>query len=76
MPGEQRAEAPADVGIDERHELRRPGWPAMAFIEHQLAGDPTNWWVPDGACVEAMLRSCGLRIAGHPGHEMWLCERP
>jgi tRNA (mo5U34)-methyltransferase len=75
MPGDQCTEAPADVGIDERRLLLEPGWPAMAFIEHQLAGDPTNWWAPNGAAVEAMLRSCGLRIVDRPGHEMWLCER-
>ena len=74
MPGEERADPPADLGIDEREALRSPGWPAMAFIEHELAGDPTNWWAPNAACVEAMVRSSGLRIVAHPGHEMWLCE--
>jgi tRNA (mo5U34)-methyltransferase len=74
MPGEERADAPADLDIDEREALRAPGWPAMAFIEHELAGDPTNWWAPNAACVEAMVRSSGLRIVAHPGHEMWLCE--
>jgi tRNA (mo5U34)-methyltransferase len=75
MPGEERAEPTANVGIDERDALLAPGWPAMAFIEHELAGDPTNWWAPNAAGVEAMLRSCGLRILERPGHEMWLCER-
>ena len=75
MPGEERAEAPPNLAMKERAALRDPAWPAMAFIEHELAGDPTNWWAPNAACVEAMLRSCGLRIAGRPGHEIWLCER-
>jgi tRNA (mo5U34)-methyltransferase len=75
MPGDERAAAAPDVDIDEREALLEPSWPAMAFIEHALAGDPTNWWAPNAAAVEAMLRSCGLRIRGHPGHEMWLCER-
>jgi tRNA (mo5U34)-methyltransferase len=74
MPGEERLATPGDLSIDARDELRRPGWPAMAFIEHELAGDPTNWWAPDAACVEAMLRSCGLDVRGTPGHEIWLCE--
>ncbi|HEV7806091.1 MAG TPA: TIGR04290 family methyltransferase [Solirubrobacteraceae bacterium] len=74
MPGEQRLQTPADLSIDERDELLAPGWPVMAFVEHDLAGDPTNWWAPNAACVEAMLRSCGLRIEAHPGHEMWLCR--
>jgi tRNA (mo5U34)-methyltransferase len=75
MPGEERVDAPANVGIDERDALLVRGWPAMAFIEHELADDPTNWWAPNAAGVEAMLRSAGLRILAHPGHEMWLCER-
>ena len=33
----------------------------MHFVEHRYAGDPTNWWVPNRACAEAMLRSAGLR---------------
>ncbi|HEV2775565.1 MAG TPA: TIGR04290 family methyltransferase [Solirubrobacteraceae bacterium] len=74
MPGEERLTAPADLSIDERDQMRRPGWPAMAFIEHELAGDPTNWWAPDAACVEAMLRSCEIEICERPGHEIWLCR--
>jgi tRNA (mo5U34)-methyltransferase len=74
MPGEDAAGAPEDVDIDERELLRAPGWPRAAFIEHQLAGDPTNWWAADAACVEAMTRSAGLRIASRPAHEFWICE--
>ena len=46
----------------------------MAFIEHAFAGDGTNWWAPNHACVEALLRSSGLSIVGRPGHEIYLCE--
>jgi tRNA (mo5U34)-methyltransferase len=74
MPGDERLQTPADLSIDARQEMLRPGWPAMAFIEHELAGDPTNWWAPNAACVEAMLRSCGLEIQSRPGHEIWLCR--
>jgi tRNA (mo5U34)-methyltransferase len=74
MPGEDRLQAPADLSIDAREELLRPGWPTMAFVEHDLAGDPTNWWAPNAACVEAMLRSCELEIQARPGHEIWLCR--
>src|SRR4051794_3755702 len=58
MPGDEHTDPPRDLGIDERERMREPGWPAMAFIEHELAGDPTNWWAPNAAAVEAMLRSC------------------
>jgi tRNA (mo5U34)-methyltransferase len=74
LPGEERLKTPADLPIDERERMRAPGWPSMAFIEHELAGDPTNWWAPDAACVEAVLRSCGLSVVAHPGHEIWVCE--
>jgi len=75
MPGAEPIETPRDVDIDDREQLRQPGWPTMAFVEHHLANDPTNWWVPDAAAVEAMVRTTGLRIVSRPGHEMWLCER-
>ena len=51
-----------------------PGWPKMAFIEHRLANDPTNWWAPNHAAVEAMLCSAGLRVLERPGHEIYVCE--
>jgi tRNA (mo5U34)-methyltransferase len=54
--------------------LRNPGWPAMAFIEHRFANDPTNWWVPNHAGIEAMLRSSGMVVREHLGHEIYLCE--
>jgi tRNA (mo5U34)-methyltransferase len=72
-PGEPPRGTPADVPIDGREALRSRGWPRAAFIEHRLAGDPTNWWAPDAACVEAMLRSAGLEVTGRPGHEIWVC---
>ena len=50
-----------------------PGWPAMYFVEHSYAGDPTNWWIPNRAAAEAMLRSSGLEILEHPEAETWIC---
>src|SRR3954452_2167300 len=72
---EERVSVPADLSLDERGRLREPGWPRAAFVEHEMAGDPTNWWVPNAAAVEAMVRSTGLRVVDRPGHEMWVCER-
>jgi tRNA (mo5U34)-methyltransferase len=74
MPGDERARPPGDLDIDDRERLLDPGWPVMAFIEHKLADDETNWWAPNAACVEAMARSSGLRVDAHPGHEIWLCS--
>jgi tRNA (mo5U34)-methyltransferase len=75
LPGEEPTPAPADLEIGERRQLLEPGRPRAAFVEHALAGDPTNWWVPDAACVEAMARSAGLRVRERPGHEIWICGR-
>jgi len=75
MPGEEVLEPPGDLGLEQRELMRDPGWPKMAFIEHRLAGDPTNWWAPNRACVEAMLRSAGLEPVGSPGHEFHLARR-
>ena len=74
QPGAQRVQPPHDLPIGERQRMREPGWPAMAFIEHELAGDATNWWAPNRACVEAMLRSCGMDVVAEPGDEIWVCR--
>jgi tRNA (mo5U34)-methyltransferase len=75
MPPTGSVPVPDDLPFTERDRLAAPGWPKAAFIEHAFAGDTTNWWAPDDACVQAMLRSAGLRIIGTPAHEMYLCER-
>jgi tRNA (mo5U34)-methyltransferase len=75
MPGEPGLEPPEDGRLEERDRFLDPGWPKMAFIERKFAGDPTNWWIPNGACVEALLRSCGLTVTARPGHEIWICSR-
>src|SRR3954470_16648613 len=53
----------------------RPGFPRLHFIEHKYADDPTNWWVPNRACVEAMLRSAGFAAIEHPEQEVYICRR-
>lgn len=74
MPGNEVYEDSGDRDINDRAALCEPGWPKMAFLEHCLAGDPTNWWAANHAGVEAMLRSSGLKVIGYPGHEIYLCE--
>jgi len=51
-----------------------PGYPKMHFIERQYSHDETNWWVPNRACVEAMLRSSGFTIEAQPEAEVYLCR--
>jgi tRNA (mo5U34)-methyltransferase len=74
MPGDDVLETPRDLGLTGRDVFASAGWPKMAFIEHKLAGDPTNWWAPNHAAVEAMLRSSGLTVVDRPGHEIYMCE--
>jgi tRNA (mo5U34)-methyltransferase len=51
------------------------GYPLMYFVERRYADDPTNWWIPNRACVEAMLRSSGFAIENHPEEEVYICRR-
>lgn len=51
-----------------------PGYPKMHFVEHRYSHDETNWWVPNRACVEAMLRSSGFAICSQPENEVYICS--
>jgi tRNA (mo5U34)-methyltransferase len=53
----------------------RSSYPKLHFVEQRYAGDPTNWWIPNRACMEAMLRSAGFVIADHPEDEVYICRR-
>ena len=50
-------------------------YPRMYFVEDKYSGDPTNWWIPNRACAEAMLRSAGFTIVAHPEEEIFMCRR-
>jgi tRNA (mo5U34)-methyltransferase len=65
----------ADYDFWETEIFERPGFPQMYFIEHRYSQDPTNWWVPNRACMEAMLRSAGFTITANPEQEVYLCRR-
>ena len=49
-------------------------FPKLHFIERQYSNDWTNWWVPNRACTEAMLRSAGFRIDERIEEEVYLCR--
>jgi tRNA (mo5U34)-methyltransferase len=74
LPGTGVVADTADRDYLDREALHARDWPRLAFIEHRFAGDATNWWMPNHAACEAMLRSAGLRIVRRPGHEIYLCE--
>jgi tRNA (mo5U34)-methyltransferase len=54
--------------------FENPTFPRMYFIESRYSGDPTNWWIPNMACTEGMLRSSGFDIIDHPEQEVFLCR--
>ncbi len=65
----------ADYEFQEEEHFDLPGYPKMHFIEHRYAHDPTNWWAPNRACAEAMLRSTGFEIVQQAEDEVFLCRR-
>jgi len=64
-----------DYPFSETRVFDDPRFPKMHFVEHSYAADPTNWWVPNRACTEAMLRSGGFEIMSRPEDETYLCRR-
>ena len=40
-----------------------------------LWNEPNNWWIPNSACAEAMLRSAGFEAVDHPEAEVFICKR-
>ena len=75
-PSDLRSYPPAkEYAFDEQTVFKTDAsFPRMQFIEGSFAGDPTNWWLPNAACVEAVLRSSGMRIVARPEDETWVCE--
>ena len=63
-----------DYPFEETHIFDRPSFPRMYFIEKRYAHDPTNWWIPNEPCLEAMLRSSGFQIVSHPENEVFVCR--
>lgn len=67
-------ELSADYPFSETAVFDHPGYPKMHFVEKDYSGDPTNWWIPNRACAEAVLRSAGFRIEEVPEPEVFVCR--
>lgn len=74
VPSESSEGVPDDLALANREPLRSAAWPKLSFVEHRIAGDQTNWWVPNSACMEAMLRSTGLQVVSRPLDEFYVCK--
>jgi len=70
---EQVQEWKEDYPFWTRDIFEHPDFPRMFFIEKSYSHDYTNWWIPNCAAVEAMLRSSGLDLVEHPEAETWIC---
>lgn len=74
LPGGSPVAAVPNMGLDDRRRFLHPGWPKLAFIEDRLEDDPTNWWAPNDAASQALLRAMGMDIVSRPAHEIYVCE--
>lgn len=63
-----------DYDFNEPAPFDEPGFPKLHFVEHRYSHDETNWWIPNRASVEAMLRSSGFSIEAQPEDEVYLCR--
>jgi tRNA (mo5U34)-methyltransferase len=68
-------EVDADHGFWDNDHFDLPGYPKLFFIENKYSGDETNWWIPNRACAEAMLRSSGFEILDQAEEEVYVCRR-
>jgi tRNA (mo5U34)-methyltransferase len=51
-----------------------PAYPKMHFIERSFANDWTNWWAPNAACSQALLRAAGFTIEASAEGDVYLCR--
>ncbi|MBV8073419.1 MAG: TIGR04290 family methyltransferase [Acidobacteriaceae bacterium] len=63
-----------DYPFSEKAVFDHPGFPKMHFVEHSYSNDWTNWWIPNRACAEAVLRSAGFTIQSVPEQEVFVCR--
>jgi tRNA (mo5U34)-methyltransferase len=64
----------ADYPFEETAIFDDPAYPKLHFIEREYAHDWTNWWVPNRACSEGMLRSAGFAIENRAEDEVYICR--
>jgi len=65
----------ADYPFEVTDIFHESGYPKLHFVEREYARDWTNWWVPNRACAEAMLRASGFEIETRAEDEVYICRR-
>ena len=67
-------ETEEDYPFSETGVFEDEDFPCAYFIEKKYSEDPTNWWIPNRSCAEAMLRAAGFKIVEHPEDEVYVCK--
>lgn len=73
-PSQAEDRGVSSLRFDQTQRLDEQGWPRLSFIEGDLAGDPTNWWVPNASAVHALLRSSGFEVVDAQGDPFFVCR--
>ncbi|HEY0043556.1 MAG TPA: TIGR04290 family methyltransferase [Allosphingosinicella sp.] len=64
-----------DYPFEETAIFDQAAYPKLHFVEREYARDWTNWWVPNRAAAEAMLRASGFSIETRAEDEVYICRR-
>ncbi len=72
---EEVAKVAPDYNFTQMAMFDEPGWPKLHFVEHDYCGDWTNWFVPNAAAAQAMLRASGFDVVSKVEQEVYLCQR-
>ncbi len=72
---ETLADVADDYPFTEETVFDQPGWPKLHFVERNYCDDWTNWFVPNAAGAQALLRASGFDILAHIEQEVYLCRR-
>src|SRR3954449_7913904 len=64
-----------DYDFNDTEHFFESGYPKLHFVERQYAHDWTNWWIPNRACAEAMLRAAGFAIEVRAEDEVYFCRK-
>jgi tRNA (mo5U34)-methyltransferase len=67
-------DVPKEAPFSEEAMFHHEGYPVLHFIEHWYAEDWTNWWVPNRAATEAMLRAAGFAIETRASEDVYICR--
>ncbi len=71
----QMMEVEEDYEFAQTEHFFESAYPKLHFIEREYAHDWTNWWAPNRACAEAMLRASGFVIETRAEDEVYVCRR-